>query len=89
MFAHLFMIICGIYYPIEILPTFWKFVAELIPITYFLEYYRESFGFVAIHQYPLLKGFALTAIYFVLGLWGLRRAYTRARRRGVIIRMSE
>jgi ABC-type multidrug transport system ATPase subunit/ABC-type multidrug transport system permease subunit len=89
MFAHLFMILCGIYYPVNILPKFFQEVALLIPITHFLEFFRQSYGFKAHTQYPLLVGFALTAIYLVLFLRFLADAYRRARRKGVVIRLSE
>src|ERR1700728_4654470 len=35
MFAQLFMILCGIYYPVDILPKIWQTVALLVPITHF------------------------------------------------------
>ncbi len=89
MFAHLFMIVCGIYYPIDVLPGWAKGIASAIPITYFLEFIRQAYGFQAQHTHVLLKGFALSALYYVLGVWFLKRAYLRARRKGVIVRMSE
>ncbi len=83
MFAYLFMLICGIYYPVDVLPGFFKVIAQLIPITYFLESFRNS----QITQ--ALIGFGLVIIYFVLGLQLLRFSYQRARRKGTIIRLSE
>ncbi len=89
MFAHLFMILCGIYYPVNILPDFFQKLALMIPITHFLEYFRQSYGFKAHSAHPLLIGFALSGIYLVLFLRLLANAYTRARRKGVVIRLSE
>lgn len=89
MFAYLFMLICGIYYPIETLPPFFKFVAQLIPITYFLDYFRQSFGFESQLQPVLLKGFGLTALYLVLGLMLMKHAFLKARQKGIIVRLSE
>ena len=89
MFAHLFMIVCGIYYPVTILPGWAKAIAAGIPMTYFLEYIRQPYGFFPSHTQLLFKGFGLTAIYYAAGLVFLKSAYTRARQRGTIIRMSE
>jgi ABC-type multidrug transport system permease subunit len=45
MFAQLFMILCGIYYPVDILPKFFQYLALMVPITHFLEFFRQSYGF--------------------------------------------
>ena len=89
MFAQLFMIICGIYYPVDILPKFFQYLALMVPITHFLEFFRQSYGFKAHTPYPLLTGFALTLLYIMLSLRFLSHAYTRARKKGIIIRLSE
>ncbi|MBF0489991.1 MAG: ABC transporter ATP-binding protein/permease [Candidatus Omnitrophica bacterium] len=89
MFAHLFMILCGIYYPVNILPPFFQSVALMIPITHFLEFFRQSYGFKAHSTHPLFIGFALSGIYLWLFLRFLANAYTRARRKGIVIRLSE
>jgi ABC-type multidrug transport system ATPase subunit/ABC-type multidrug transport system permease subunit len=89
MFAQLFMIICGMYYPVDILPKAFQYLALMVPITYFLEYFRQFYGFKAHTPYPLLTGFALTLLYIILSLRFLGHAYTRARKKGIIIRLSE
>jgi ABC-2 type transport system permease protein len=89
MFAHLFMILCGIYYPVDVLPSFFQGIALLIPITHFLEYFRQSYGFEAHTAHPFLAGLALSVIYLALFLKMLSQAYTRARQKGVVIRLSE
>ena len=89
MFAHLFMILCGIYYPVDILPKFFQCLALMVPITHFLEYFRQSYGFKAHTPNPLLTGFILTIFYIFLSLHLLGHAYTRARQKGIIIRLSE
>lgn len=89
MFAHLFMILCGIYYPVDILPKFFQGVALLVPITHFLEFFRQSYGFKPHTVHPLLTGFSLTSIYLFIFLRLLANSYSRARRKGVIIRLSE
>jgi len=89
MFAQLFMILCGMYYPVDILPKFFQYLALIVPITHFLEFFRQSYGFKAHTPYPLLTGFALTFLYIILSLRLLAQAYTRARKKGIIIRLSE
>ena len=54
MFAYLFMLLSGIYYPVTTLPTFFFHVSEWIPITYFLEYLRQYFGFTSVFSHVLL-----------------------------------
>ena len=83
MFAYLFMLICGIYYPVEILPIFFRVLAYAIPLTYLLEYFR---------RYDLMQamiGFSLVFVYFILGLNLLRSSYHHARQKGIIVRLSE
>ncbi len=89
MFVYLFMIVCGIYYPISTLPKIFYVIAEWVPITYFLEYYRQSFGFEPVLKAGLLKGFALVIVYFVIGIQMMNHAFYRARKNGVIVRLSE
>lgn len=89
MFAYLFMMLCGIYYPVDTLPPFFYFLAQLVPITYFLEYFRSSFGFTPSFSHVLIKGFALVFIYLTLGLAMMRFAFMQARRNGTIVRLSE
>ena len=89
MFAHLFMILCGIYYPIDMLPPFFQGLALWVPITHFLEYFRQAYGFKAHTAHPLLAGFGLSLLYIIAALYFLKNAYTRARRKGIIIRLSE
>ncbi len=89
MFAYIFMLICGIYYPIETLPKVLMAMAEWLPVTYFLEYYRQGFGFLPKHEWLLLKGFALVAFYLFIGLAFMRHAFHQARKKGTIVRLSE
>jgi len=89
MFAYLFMLLCGIYYPVATLPKFFYYSAQLVPITYFLEYFRQSFGFLPTFDHLLVKGFGLIFVYLLLGMLVMRWAFTQARRKGIIVRLSE
>ena len=89
MFAYLFMLVCGIYYPVDTLPPALRGVAQWIPLTYFLEYFRQHFGFTPVLGHSLLKGYGLVAAYFVLTMLAMRLAFFQARKKGIIVRLSE
>jgi ABC-2 type transport system permease protein len=85
----LLILLSGIYYPIEILPKALQIVASLIPLTYFLIYFRSFYGLTPDHSNPLLWGFLLTGVYNLLAaiLFGL--SIRNARERGILSKMSE
>ena len=89
MLSYVFMLLCGIYYPIETLPPFFHGVAQWVPMTYFLEYFRESFGFPPLLSHGLMKGWGLNLLYFLLSLFLMRYAFFKARQKGTIVRLSE
>jgi ABC-2 type transport system permease protein len=80
------MFICGIYYPVSVLPGSAQLIARAIPLTYFLEYMRSFYGFGIADVIP---GFVLGIVYFVGGLIALERTIVRARRSGILLRLSE
>jgi len=80
------MFVCGIYYPVSILPQGIQLVARAIPLTYFLEYMRSFYGFGAAN---VALGFILGLFYFVIGIIVLDMAIVRARRSGILLRLSE
>src|SRR4029077_6706578 len=43
-FAYLFILLAGIYYPVDRLPPFFYHLSLVIPLTYFLDYYRAFYG---------------------------------------------
>ncbi len=87
--ATLLMLACGIYYPVSFLPKPFFALASIIPLTHFLEYYRSFYGFSPVFSHSLLRGFGLTLIYVVLLFRLLKYAFERARRTGMILRISE
>ncbi len=88
-FASLIMLICGIYYPVSQLPVAVQFFSKLIPLTYFMEYFRLGYGFTPVYTNLLLKGFGLCALYIILLYTLLNVAYKRSRKTGMILRLSE
>ncbi|MCS7118430.1 MAG: ABC transporter permease [Archaeoglobaceae archaeon] len=85
----IFMLICGIYYPVSMLPESIRTLAYIIPLTHFLEYYRSFYGFETSYPNTLQIGYLLSffAIFslFIFHLWALERA----RKRGTITQFSE
>jgi len=80
------MFLCGIYYPISILPGPLLAFAKGIPLTYFLEYFRSFYGF---GEGNLFLGYSLTLIYLFLGFFLLNKAITRSQKTGILLRLSE
>ena len=84
----LMALICGIYYPISILPSPLPEIARVIPLTYFLEYFRSFYGFH--HGGNLLGwGFGQIGVYLVLEAVLFKIVLHRARRTGILIKLSE
>lgn len=83
------MLLCGIYYPVNYLPKSLTFLSQFIPLTYFMEYLRKFYGFTPYFPHSLLKGFALTFIYIMILFGLLRYAFIRAKKTGMILRLSE
>lgn len=83
------LLLCGIYYPVSQLPPPLALAAGLIPLTYFLEYFRAFYGFPLTFAAPLWRGFALGFLYLAGGLALLHWAIQRARRNGILLKLSE
>jgi len=86
----LMSLVCGIYYPVSILPSPLPAIARAIPLTYFLEYFRSFYGFPETTTGgALMWGFGLIALYLVLEVYLFKVVLHRARRTGVLIKLSE
>ena len=85
----LMLLICGIYYPVSMLPVPIMAVAKLIPLTYFLEYFRSFYGFQSDLSGFLAKGYGLALIYLGVVWIGLDLVIRNAKRTGILIKLSE
>ena len=85
----LMLLLCGVYYPVSILPRWVGAVAEAIPVTYFLEYYRHFYGFKPIFSHVLAKGYVIALAYLLLEVFLMKVALRRAKRTGILLRLSE
>jgi ABC-2 type transport system permease protein len=85
----LVLLVCGIYYPVSMLPEPLATVATAIPLTYLLEGFRAAFGFPALFHDPWLWGFGMALVYLVGGYACFGWAITRARRTGMLLKLSD
>jgi len=85
----LMLLICGIYYPVSILPGWVVVMAECIPLTYFLEYFRHFYGFEPHFSHVLFKGYFLVVLYVGLEVLVMKAALARAKRTGILLKLSE
>jgi len=83
------LLLSGIYYPVEIFPPFFKFLAKLLPLTYFLEYFRTFYGFSFSSKFLILKAFALSFLYIGGNFLVLNIALKSAKKKGTLIKLSE
>ncbi|MFZ4813120.1 MAG: ABC transporter permease [Phototrophicaceae bacterium] len=87
----MFLLVSGIYYPIEVLPNWMQFLSRLSPVTYVLDGIRAALmdgaGFDQIGglMFPLL----LSAVIFVpFGVWTFQQAENYAKRTGKLKRVG-
>lgn len=88
-FSYLMLLLCGLYYPVEVLPPAVQGLAKIIPLTYFLEYFRHLYGFPLSGDHPLLYGFGLSVVYLLIIYALLRHTLRSAFKHGTLLRLSE
>jgi ABC-2 type transport system permease protein len=82
------MLVCGFYYPASILPEPFFILSRAIPVTYFLEYFR-SFYLPPSFPPSLTLGYSLSLLYLLAGFLLLKFTIHRARKTGLLLRLSE
>jgi ABC-2 type transport system permease protein len=87
--VNFFVMLSGIYYPVSVLPGWAQTLSAGIPLTYFLDGIRAGYGFPSSHAHPFAVGFALSVAYVLLAHWALAAAVSRARRTGLLLKVSE
>jgi ABC-2 type transport system permease protein len=83
------VMLAGVYYPVSVLPAWVAPVSAAIPLTYFLDAVRAGYGFPPAFAHPFLTGFLLALLYVGLAHWALAAAVGRARRTGLLLKLSE
>ncbi len=87
--SSLMALVCGIYYPISVLPFPLPGVARAIPLTYFLAYFRSFYGFNEEFRNALGWGFGLIGFYVIVEAILFKAVLQRARKTGVLLKLSE
>ena len=87
----IFFLLGGVIFPISLLPAPVRAISNVLPVTYFLDTVRESFGLPSTGNYASdLSLLAITTFAaFILGIFVFKRAEQRARRLGLFDRKSE
>ncbi len=88
-FSYLMLLLCGLYYPISVFPAGVQVVAQFIPLTYFLDYFRHFYGFPLVSKHPLLYGFSESVIYILISYGIVYLTLKSAYKRGILLRLSE
>ena len=85
----LVLLLCGVYYPVSILPAPLQVVSAGVPLTHFLEAFRANLGYAPVFTTPLVRGYGLAVLYvaggYALFAWAIRRA----RRTGMLLKLSD
>jgi ABC-2 type transport system permease protein len=88
-FSYLMLLLCGLYYPVSVLPPKVQFLAQFIPLTYFLDYFRHFYGFPLASRHPLLYGFSQTVVYLCISYGLVCLTLKSAYQRGTLLRLSD
>ena len=78
-----------IYYPIEILPTFFQIIAKSLPLVYIFDETRNILLNGLISYENLTKAYVLNIIYLVCGISLFYFSFLKARIKGTLINMGE
>jgi ABC-2 type transport system permease protein len=85
----LVLLLCGVYYPVTLLPAPLQAVAAGVPLTHFLEAFRAHLGYAPVFATPLVRGYGLAAVYLGVGYALFTWAIQRARTTGMLLRLSD
>lgn len=88
-FSYLLLLLCGLYYPVTILPPGIREMAHFIPLTHFLDYFRHFYGFPLLSPHPLWYGFLQSVVYLSLSYLLLKFTLQAALKRGILLKLSE
>ena len=78
-----------LYYPVSVLPAPLQVVAAGVPLTHFLEAFRAHLGYAPVFTAPLLRGYGLAVLYVAGGYALFAWAIQRARRTGMLLKLSD
>src|SRR5881296_2620064 len=88
--AGVFFLLGGVIFPISALPSWVQPMSAALPVTYFLDVVRDSFGLSATNHLFDMGYLALSTVAIIIvGILVFRRAELRAKRLGLFDRKSE
>ncbi|RUM88774.1 MAG: ABC transporter permease [Thermodesulfatator sp.] len=85
----IFLPLSAVFYPLQVLPSFLQRLALLTPSAYIFEGMRALIAQGTLPGQYLLRAWGLDLLYFVGGLWFLKRQYAYARREGLLPKIGE
>ena len=78
-----------IYYPLEILPEWLQYIAQILPLVHIFEEMRNILINETIDYSQILKGIIISLIYFSSAILTFYISYNGAKKRGTLINMGE
>ena len=78
-----------IYYPIEILPEFFQFIAKCLPLVYIFDETRNILINEMINYNNLIYAYILNLFYLTISISMFYISYSQAKKRGTLINMGE
>ena len=78
-----------IYYPIEILPSFFQIIAKGLPLVYIFDETRNILLNGFINYENLRQAYLLNLVYLILGVISFYFSFLKARIKGTLINMGE
>ena len=78
-----------IYYPIEILPSFFQLIAKALPLVYIFDEARNILINDFVNYDNLKYAYLLNIVYLIIGIGLFYRSFLKARVKGSLINMGE
>ena len=78
-----------IYYPIEILPSFFQLIAKALPLVYIFDEARNILINDFVNYDNIKYAYLLNIIYLIIGIGLFYRSFLKARVKGTLINMGE
>ena len=78
-----------IYYPIEILPSFFQFLAKCLPLVYIFDEARSILINQVVNYNNIINAFYLNLIYLLLGVSLFYYSFSKASKKGTLINIGE
>ena len=78
-----------IYYPIEILPTFFQIIAKVLPLVYIFEETRNILVNQSVDYGNILQAIYLNAAYLIVAILIFYYSFDKARDKGTLINIGE